>query len=484
LVLGPLRRVGARMGRPNQFQLTNVTVDTPVIGFTGALGSGCSYLSEGLAQHFSYAYCSLSEVIHQIARKLFNDEGTGRLQDIGNRLREEHGRDVLVRVALTELNKRLPKPDSPARPKGIVVDGIRNTGEVEALRQFPNFFLISVQASTGLRKSRTIGPDRKFNSEDEFLAADARDRDEQVDDGQQVMQCNYLSDIVVLNEPQEGISPGAHGPYKDYITRILYKPHVSLIEHVSYGRLPAERHARPDEALMTAAYVESRRSSCLKRKVGAVIATPKGDIISAGHNDVPETAKACIDDPRYGWCARDVIQEELGQKLNHCPGCGTKIEIKPYSCKACGKELADYRKRCPNQDCRAGVELSYICPSCGSDVFREFVPGAGPERTGRLLDMCRALHAEENAILNLCKVGTVLPHLHANQVGLPEGCVLYSTTFPCNLCANKIVTVGIGKVVYAEPYTTAEAKRVLDQHGVKHERFQGVKSRAYFRLYG
>ena len=66
---------------------------------------------------------------------------------------------------------------------------------------------------------------------------------------------------------------------------------------------------------------------------------------------------------------------------------------------------------------------------------------------------------------------------------MPEGCVLYSTTFPCNLCANKIVTVGIRKVVYAEPYTMEEAKKVFKKDGVELERFQGVKSRAYFRLY-
>ena len=235
---------------------------------------------------------------------------------------------------------------------------------------------------------------------------------------------------------------------------------------------------------MTAAYVESRRSSCLKRKVGAVIASAKGDIISAGHNDVPEAAKPCIDDPRYGWCARDVIQEELGRRMEHCPKCGTKINIEPYECQACGRSLDGFRKKCPDDNCNATVEVSYQCAKCGADVFREFLPGSGSDKTGKLLDICRALHAEENAILNLCKVGTALPHLHKKDTGVAEGCVLYSTTFPCNLCANKIVTVGIKKVVYAEPYEMEEAKKVLEKGGVVYERFQGVKSRAYFRFYG
>ncbi len=470
----------------NKMAFKNITVEMPVIGFTGALGSGCTYLAQGLAKHYDFAYCSLSEPIRVIARQSKVDDRTESLQDLGNELRRQCGRDILVKFSLAHLDKSISTSASERLPKGIIVDSIRNTGEVEALREFPNFFLLSIQAETETRQKRTIGtgPGKKFRDIDEFLAADVRDRDEQTDCGQQVMGCNYVSDIIILNEPEEEIRPDASGPYKNYIQKSLFEPYISLILHVCEARLPNERWARPEQALMTAAYVESRRSSCLKRKVGAVIASPKGEVISAGHNDVPETGKPCIEDARYGWCARDRIQEKLGQQMKHCPNCGAEIKIEKYPCRACGEELADFRKRCPNEKCRRSVECPYKCPDCDTDVFRKFLPGTGSGDTGRLLDMCRALHAEENAILNLCKSGTALPHLHSKGSGLPEGCVLYSTTFPCNLCANKIVTVGIKKVVYAEPYTTEEAKKIFSNEGVKLERFQGVKSRAYFRLYG
>ena len=52
------------------------------------------------------------------------------------------------------------------------------------------------------------------------------------------------------------------------------------------------------------------------------------------------------------------------------------------------------------------------------------------------------------------------------------------------LCANKIVEVGIEKVVYAEPYTMEEAGELFKAKGVEVKRFEGVKSAAYFRLYG
>ena len=46
----------------------------------------------------------------------------------------------------------------------------------------------------------------------------------------------------------------------------------------------------------------------------------------------------------------------------------------------------------------------------------------------KMLDYCRALHAEENAIRNVARFGS--------SIAL-RGAVLYTTTYPCNLCANK-----------------------------------------------
>jgi deoxycytidylate deaminase/dephospho-CoA kinase len=464
-----------------KMDIQNFTTDMPVIGFTGALGSGCTYLAKGLEKHHKYHYCSLSEPVHFFVKKEGKQETTENLQDAGNFLRKDFGFGCLARFVVSQVNRDLKKLEGDKRPVGVIIDGIRNIGEVEFLQQLPNFYLISVQAGTSIRKQRTIGEgvDKRFATEKEFNLADRRDRDEQTEYGQQVKKCNYLSDIIVINDEDEEVAVRAEKPYKDYINKILYENYISLIEHIAHGGMSNEKRARPEEALMTAAYVESKRSSCLKRKVGAVIASSNGDIIAAGHNEVPETANTCIDDPRYGRCARDFAQEEFGQNIKNCPNCGEKIKIQD-KCKKCGKEINEFCKRCPQ--CKSTVEIEYECPKCKKNVFQFYLPGSG-DSTGKLLDMCRALHAEENAILNLSKLGVRLPHIHKKDESELEGCVLYSTTFPCNLCANKIVTVGIKKVVYAEPYTMEEAKKVFEKEKVIMERFQGVKSRAYFRLY-
>jgi len=61
---------------------------------------------------------------------------------------------------------------------------------------------------------------------------------------------------------------------------------------------------------------------------------------------------------------------------------------------------------------------------------------------------------------------------------------MYVTTYPCNLCANKIVEVGITKVVYFEPYSVEESKEILGRAKVEQQPFTGVAFNGYFRLFG
>ena len=64
------------------------------------------------------------------------------------------------------------------------------------------------------------------------------------------------------------------------------------------------------------------------------------------------------------------------------------------------------------------------------------------------------------------------------------GATFFTTTYPYNLCANKIAQVKIGKVLYFEPYPMEEAKEILASQGIEQEPFEGVTFRGYFRFYG
>lgn len=92
----------------------------------------------------------------------------------------------------------------------------------------------------------------------------------------------------------------------------------------------------------------------------------------------------------------------------------------------------------------------------------------------KLLEKCRALHAEENAILNIARFGSA---------AVLKDATLYTTTYPCNLCANKIAQVGIRKVVYYEPYPVEEAKITLEKAHVEQEMFEGITFNSYFRVF-
>lgn len=72
---------------------------------------------------------------------------------------------------------------------------------------------------------------------------------------------------------------------------------------------------------------------------------------------------------------------------------------------------------------------------------------------------------------------------------------LYCTTFPCHMCARHIISSGINRVVYIEPYPKSLTKRLHSDaacidydsssadHTVKFVPFNGIAPRRYFELF-
>jgi cytidine deaminase len=75
------------------------------------------------------------------------------------------------------------------------------------------------------------------------------------------------------------------------------------------------------------------------------------------------------------------------------------------------------------------------------------------------------------------------------------GGTLYCTTFPCHMCARHIISSGIDRVVYIEPYPKSLTKHLHSDaacidfdktspaHAVKFEPFNGIAPRRYFDLF-
>lgn len=76
--------------------------------------------------------------------------------------------------------------------------------------------------------------------------------------------------------------------------------------------------------------------------------------------------------------------------------------------------------------------------------------------SGQRHELCRALHAEQNAIIQAAKIGVST-----------EGATIYITTQPCVICAKMIINAGIKKVVYKASYPDEMAMNMLEESGIE-----------------
>lgn len=173
-----------------------------IIGVVGQIACGKGVLVDYLTKAFGFRSFSLSTIVHDELRKKAIAEYTRKdLQDIGDRLRKRYGRDVLAKRAL----KRLTKENK--EKKGIIIEGIRNTAEVEYLKALRNFTLIGVKAKRELRFERLLKRNKPWDPKqwDEFVAVDRRDLGKgQKREGQQVGKCLAYCDYVFTNNRDIG----------------------------------------------------------------------------------------------------------------------------------------------------------------------------------------------------------------------------------------------------------------------------------------
>ena len=135
-----------------------------------------------------------------------------------------------------------------------------------------------------------------------------------------------------------------------------------------------------DEYFMQMAELTAKRSTCLRRHVGAVIVRDK-HIVATGYNGAPRGLSHCDE---LGGCLR----EKLG------------------------------------------------------------VP------SGERHELCRALHAEQNAIIQAATLGLSI-----------EGASIYITHQPCVICAKMIINAGIDKIVVKEGYPDELSMELLEEAG-------------------
>ena len=76
--------------------------------------------------------------------------------------------------------------------------------------------------------------------------------------------------------------------------------------------------------------------------------------------------------------------------------------------------------------------------------------------SGERHELCRGLHAEQNAIIQAAHYGINI-----------DGSIIYVTNQPCMICAKMLINAGIKKVIIKEGYPDKMAREFLDAAGIE-----------------
>ena len=80
--------------------------------------------------------------------------------------------------------------------------------------------------------------------------------------------------------------------------------------------------------------------------------------------------------------------------------------------------------------------------------------------SGERHELCRGLHAEQNAIIQAARHGINI-----------DGSTLYCTTMPCIICTKMLINAGISRIVFEGGYSDELAQEMVAESGIECCRF-------------
>lgn len=85
--------------------------------------------------------------------------------------------------------------------------------------------------------------------------------------------------------------------------------------------------------------------------------------------------------------------------------------------------------------------------------------------SGERHELCRGLHAEQNAIIQAARHGANI-----------AGSTLYCTDSPCIICTKMLINAGVVEVVYMRGYPDKLSLEMLAEAGIKTHQYEGDSS--------
>ncbi|RKS25199.1 cytidine/deoxycytidylate deaminase-like protein [Flavobacterium endophyticum] len=225
------------------------------------------------------------------------------------------------------------------------------------------------------------------------------------------------------------------------------------------------------ERSMQIANTAKLNSGCISRKVGAVITDVNYYLMSCGWNDVAKGHTPCnlrsVED-YFG------DEKELNKSVHYSDfekGIVSNLSNFKYKNEKLGNfkaVLIDYF----NDSLKQNKEdlNGKNCSFCFKTIHNHYEGEANQVHT-------RSLHAEENAMLQITKLG---------GQGVVNGS-LFTTASPCELCSKKAYQLGIRKIYFIDPYPGISNDQIL-KGGDMDKRpkmipFSGAIGTVYHKLY-
>ena len=318
----------------------------------------------------------------------------------------------------------------------VCIDALRNSAEIQYFRdRYRAFYAVAVSTEDKDRKNRLELNKKEIKSLDEIEYPD----DNQVFYHQNIQACLQIADIYIYNP--------------DVTDHKYFSLSEQILKYIALILQPGLIAPTHIERCMQLAFNAKYNSGCLSRQVGAVITGTDFSVRAVGWNDVPKGQVPCNLRCIEDYCRNKDTETFSDFELNNILFDEAMYEAND---KLCEEEVK--RKK-------AGRYYSY----CFKDVYNGLTKKSNQVYT-------RALHAEENAFLQIAKYGGA-------EI---QGGKLFSTASPCELCSKKAYQLGIKEIYYIDPYPGISQSHILKfgkDNNPKMILFQGAIGNAYISLY-
>jgi deoxycytidylate deaminase len=397
------------------------------------VGADVDRVCDGLTEVLkSFAYqlelIRVIEQLKQFGKFLTNepeplDEKIEGRMNAGDEFRDKAGRmDALAILAVSmvlEFRGRHQSKDKAMSRQAYLFRSLKRPEEVTALRRIygSNFILIGVHAgreerienlAEGIAKSRFSAQRDQFRDKAEKLIL--RDEsDEQKAAGQRLRSAFAMADFFLDSSDPQAI----RHDLERFLNLLFGKPVVTPTR---------------DELGMAHAYVAAMRSSEMGRQVGSAIADDDGNILAVGTNEVPKAHGG------YYWDGSSFDKRDWNL------GFDSSDRFKNSS-------LGELLQVLSSNNMLSESLRKLTTP----EQVTRLAPILKQTRYMQLIEFIRAVHAEMSALVDAASRGVSV-----------RGSTMYVTTFPCHECARHIVSAGINRLVYIQPYAKSLA---LEQHG-------------------